>query len=246
MKVVLGAKSIDMFKKSIDLLKESLESMNLECRKSGLFVNTINLSQTGMLQMFIDGKSMEEYDGGKNPSLGLRLETFQKCLKSLSSSQTLTLELENETLKAHGKGKYSVLMEFNLDDVEDMKQDVDIEYDATCTLDAKVFYGIIKDLSNIGSIVKISVKAGVLSFMSEGIDIGRTQIDVDDIEDLDIEPDSEEIELKFGIVDLLKYAKVYSIADSVQLHLKANKPICLHYTLKNEFGWFRCFLAPML
>ena len=194
--------------------------------------------------MFIDGKEMEEYDAGSNPSLGIRLETFQKCLKSLSSSQSLSLELDNEILKAYGKGKYSVSMEFKLDEVDDTKQDVNIEYDATCTLDAKVFYGIIKDLSNVGSAVNISIDKDVLSFMSEGIDVGRTKIDMDDIEDLD--SDSERINLKFGIADLLKYAKVYSIADTVQLHLKDNKPICLHYTLKNGFGWFRCFLAPML
>lgn len=245
MKVVLGTKSLDMFKKSIDLLKDSLEYVNLECRKTGLFVNSINLSQTGMLQMFMNGEDMEEYDCGSNPSLGIRLETFQKCLKSLSSSQSLILNQENETLKAYGKGKYSVSIEFKLDDVEDMKQEVDIDYDAIFTLDAKMFYNIIKDLGNVGSAVNILVKDNILSFISEGIDIGRTQIDMDDIE-LDIEPDIGIIELKFGIVDLLKYAKVYLIADSVQLHLKAGKPICLHYTLKNNFGWFRCFLAPML
>lgn len=246
MKVVFAEKSILMFKKCMDMLKESLESVNLECRKTGLFVNSMNVSQTGVLQMFIAKTGMEEYDGGKYPTMGIRLDTFQKCLKSLSASKSLTLELKQEILKAYGIGKYSVLMEFKLDDVPDMKQDVDIEYDATCTLDAKMFYGIIKDLNNVGNTVNISVVDGVLSFESEGIDVGRTKIVVDDLEDLDVEHGTGPINLKFGIVDLLKYAKVCSIAESVKLHIKDGKPICLHYTLNNEFGWFRCFLAPML
>ena len=246
MKVIFNAKSIDMFKKSIDLLKESLEYMNLECRKSGLFVNSINLSQTGMLQMFMDGSEMEEYECGKNPTLGIRLDAFQKSLKSLSTSQSLVLELEDETLKAHGRGKYNVSMDFKLCDVDAMTQNVDVEYDATCTLDAKILYNVIKDLSNVGGEVNVSVADGQLSFEVTGIDIGRTKIDMDDIEDLDLESSIDSISLKFGISDLLKYAKVYAIADTVQLHLKEDKPICLHYTLKNGFGWFRCFLAPML
>ncbi len=246
MKIVFGSKSIDMFKKSVDLLKDSLEYVNFECRKSGLFVNSVNLSQTGMLQMFIDGQEMDEYMCDNNPSLGIRLETFQKCLKSLSSSQTLSLELEKEILKAHGKGRYSTLVEFKLDEVDSSNQDVDIEYDATCTMDAKMFYTLIKDLSNMGSEIQVSVSDNVLSFVAEGIDIGKTKVEIDDLEDLDVEQGIDEISLKFGISDLLKYAKVYSIADTVQIHLKQNKPICLHYTLKNGFGWFRCFLAPML
>lgn len=245
MKVVLNDKSMDIFKKSIDLLKESLEQMNIECRKSGLFINTVNLSQTGMLQVFMDGSQMEQYECGDTPTLGIRLDTFQKCLKSLSTSKSLILDMENNALRAKGKGKYSVSMDFKLCDVDNMSQEIDIEYDVICSFDAKLLYNVVKDLNNVGNEVYIMIKDNMLSFRTDGIDVGCLKIDLDDI-DLDVEPNTENFELKVGIIDLIKYAKIYAIADTVQLHIKKGKPLCLHYTLKNNFGWFRCFLAPML
>lgn len=242
MKVTLTKKAIDMFKKTVDLLKESLEYVNLECKKTGLFVNTVNFSQTGIIQLFVDKDALEEYNQGNVPVLGLKMDSFQKMLKSISNAHTLEMSMkDNETLICQSKGKYSINTEYRLVEVDANSYDANVEYDVSATLDAKVLYSIVKDLSTLGDTVIIECVKDKLSFIVEGTDVAKTRVE---IEDLDIQSE-EDISLKFGLKDLLNYVKIYAIANDVELHLKANQPMCLHYTLKDDFGWFRCFLAPM-
>ena len=124
------------------------------------------------------------------------------------------------------------------------------EPEATITISSSEFQKICRDLKEFGDTVKISVKSKSVTFSLSGStgSGGITLSSFDSASDgkpIDIKYEgSQPLELSFALRYLSLFTKASPLSESVTLDLSENRPLLVKFSLEDEAGEIKYYLAP--
>ena len=231
------------FKSVFEVLKDIINDVNVYFTESGIRILTIDTAHVTLVHMNLAAENFEEYECPKTIIAGMNMSNMFKLLKSVSSQDTLTIDIqgrdfmdikiENSVKKSFTSFKLK-LLDINEDELEIP----DIEMDVITTLPSIDFQKIARDMGNLSNEMNIVREGNILEFSCLG-----------DFADQVTRIECPESVNKIGNTYSLKYITMYTRAtgmcSSVQIlqnSERAEIPIIFRYSIAN-LGDLKFYLA---
>lgn len=234
---------VPQYFKIITLLRDILSLTNIQIKPTGIYGNTLTDSKVGLIEFFIPKESMEDYHCEAVNIIGINLGSYYTILKCIGNKVPKIKHMlsdDGASLQITSKNKRTSNISMCLMELDSDTLDPETEFETVVNMKSKELYDVIKDLSELGDTITISIKDNSITFSTDDTAVASTSITFDDA---DIETESE-VSMKFSIKELLKYTKAHTFAENVSLYFAPELPLTLHYLTDDNFGWFRMFLAP--
>ena len=243
-----------IFKKIMDLLKEVLDVGIFIINDDGITLQSLDSSHVSLIQMLLEKSGFSEfiYNTKQEDDLELAIHMGTLCgiLKCLTNGEEIRI------LHEEGSSKVGLIFEnkdtgsykkFNLNLLNDESSIVSIpdnKYDCRIKTLGSEFQNILKNLSNIGDYVSLSIdkKNQFVNFESAGLQsdalIRMIKNNYTKIKIID------EVSEKYSLKYLATYAKSCSFGSRVSIFLKKNSPIILEYKIDHIDGILKYYIAP--
>jgi proliferating cell nuclear antigen len=231
------------FKGVFEVLKDIINDVNVYFTETGIRILTIDTAHVTLVHMNLAAENFEEYNCQQTIIAGMNMSNMFKLLKSVSSQDTLTVDIEGRdymSIKIENSVKKSFtsfklkLLDINEDELEVP----DIEMDVVTTLPSIDFQKIIRDMGNISNEITIIREGDILEFSCLG-DFADQLTRIECPESVD----------RVGNTYSLKYISMYtratSMCSSVQILQNSENediPIIFRYSIAN-LGDLKFYLA---
>jgi proliferating cell nuclear antigen len=231
-------------KSVFEVLKDIINDVNVYFTAKGMNILTLDTARVTLVDMTLGSENFEEYVCPVPIAAGLNMTTMYKLLKSISGTDTLTIDvhdrdymdifIENPVKKSSTKFRLKLL-----DINEDILDLPDIQMNVVTTIPSIDFQRITRDMGNLAQDMAIIREGTKLTLSCKG--------DYAEQETILEFPESVG---RSGSVFSLKYINLFTKATnmcaSVQLMQDSkneNMPIIFRYTIAN-LGDLKFYLAP--
>jgi len=234
------------FRTVFEVLKDIINDVNLIFRPEGLTIVTLDTARVTLVHLFMPAENFEEYHCDQEQTAGLNVSNTYKLLKSVTNTDTLTMNIDDTyLLRIHienSSKKSSTSFDFKLLDInDDMLSIPEIDMNILTTVPSIDFQRITRDMNNLANDIRITRTLNTLELECEGgFASQKTVIEC-------VEPGSAK---SLGNIFSLKYINMFtratSLCASVQLlqhEDDENMPIVFRYTVAN-LGELKFYLAP--
>ena len=233
-------------KSVFEVLKDIINDVNVYFTPKGVHILTLDTARVTLVHMTLGAENFEEYECTTEIAAGLNMANMYKLLKSISSTDALSLRVVNrdymeisiENLVKKSSTDFKLKL---LDINEDVLELPDIHMNVVTTMPSVDFQRIARDMGNWASEMSIVRDGPHLILSCQG-----------DIADQTTKIEFPESVSRTGSVFSLKYINLFTKAtnmcSSVQLmqdSVNENMPIIFRYTIAN-LGDLRFYLAPKL
>eukprot|EP00899_Mesostigma_viride_P007736 jgi/Mesvir1/16964/Mv15812-RA.1 len=245
-----------LLKKLLDATKDLVKEANFDCAATGFSLQAMDHSHVALVAMLLRADGFDHYRCDRSLSLGMNLENMNKMLKCAGNDDTITMKAEDNPdsvtfmFESPNQDKISDF-EFKLMSIDSEHLGIpDTDYQATVKMPSAELQRIIRDLSNIGDAVVISVNKDGVKFSTTG-DIGNANItcrqntSVDKPEEQITIELQEPVSLTFALRYLSSFTKATSLSDTVTLSMSTELPVVVEYSIEN-LGYLRYYLAPKI
>jgi proliferating cell nuclear antigen len=234
-------------KSLVEILRDIINDVNIYFDKSGMRIVALDVARVTLIQVVLHAENFEEYTCPENVVLGVNMSNIFKLLKSISNTDIISLTNTEEDLVIHvsnsSKRSSSTFHVKLLDLNEDLLEipDEDSESKMYTSISSIEFQKIVRDMSNIGSEMKIERKGNMLHFGSIG-DFAT--------KDTSLEQNETVNETSCGVFSL-KYISLFTkatiLCPLVQIiqGVGEDQPIVLKYNVAN-LGTMCFYLAPQI
>lgn len=221
----------------------------------GVMIKELNKTQSILVQCKLDADQFEEYKynyNGPKLNISINLGNFLKCLKCMTSIDTMTWIIDDEdTNKLHmilESNKDVKTFKINLMDLDDSNYEIEpVKLPYRATMETSLFQKYCKDMASATEKVDLKCTEQALFFSGKG-DLGVLEFDVPvskgciKIEKLD---DSCEdiVQGLFELKYLLIFTKCTNLCDNVTIHLKNQFPLVVRYSV-SKLGELKLVLSP--
>ena len=245
--VYLETIQTNVIKVLFESLKELLGDVNMVFTPEGVRICEIDDYETLMVDLFLDKDKLEDYYCPQTIEIGISIPNLYKVLKTMSSSNHLTMYMTREdpsVLEIVINSDDSVQKsEFtlNLMDLENENNlgFPDEEYTLILKMSSAEFKQICQNTKSIETKnIKITYSKGVYTFSADG-NIGRQKITHVAEQVLQDEEEVEEqkenlsyfYEGVFNLEKLASFTKCASITKKVKLYFENDQPVICEYEL---------------
>jgi len=229
-----------------EVLKDIINDVNVYFTKDGVKILTLDTARVTLVQMNLAAENFEEYDCPDDVIAGLNMANVHKLLKSVTSSDTLTISAEGRdimdiTIENPEKNSITNFKLKLLDINEDMLEFPDIKMDVVTTMPSIDFQRFVRDMSNLGSNMKIWRDGHELELSCVG--------DFADQKTVIKYPNAPKCNRtggSFSLKYISLYTKATNMCSSIQImqdSVNQDMPIIFRYTIAN-LGELKFFLAP--
>ena len=233
-------------KSVFEVLKDIINDVNVYFTKDGVKILTLDTARVTLVQMNLLAENFEEYDCPEEIIAGLNMANVHKLLKSVTSSDTLTMSAEGRDIMEiliENPDKNSVTnFKLKLLDInEDMLEFPDIKMNVVTTMASIDFQRFVRDMSNLGNEMRIWRDGYELELSCIGDFADQTTI----IKYPDA-PRCDRTGGSFSLKYISLYTKATNMCSSIQIvqdSVNADMPIIFRYTIAN-LGELKFFLAP--
>jgi proliferating cell nuclear antigen len=252
---ILEAKTIkaSLFKSLFESLKLVLTEANLTWDESGLKVIAVESNKIALVHLTVNAESFETYYVQDRLVLGVDMQTFFKCIKSVSSKDILTFYVDEQnpsklclTMESAEKGMYGryevplkKLREFTVNDQLTFNK-------SPPEVTSSVFQKICRDMHTHGTnIVEIKTFKDQLVFTSkDGDALHEVSLNVGngDTDQKNADNDSDIVQNTFLLKFLVMFSKASHLAPRVKILLQNDMPLVLEYVI-NGIGSLRYLLT---
>ena len=231
------------FKAVFEVLKDIINDVNVYFTETGIRILTIDTAHVTLIHMNLAAENFEEYECPTIIIAGMNMSNMFKLLKSVSSQDTLTIDIEGRdymSIKIENSVKKSfTAFKLKLLDINEDELEVpDIDMDVITTLPSIDFQKIARDMGNLSNEITILRYNNILEFSCLG-----------DFADQVTKIECTESVKKIGNTYSLKYITMYTRAtgmcSSVQILQNSTKediPIIFKYSIAN-LGDLKFYLA---
>ena len=234
------------FKQVIDALKDILIDVNFEFTPQGLKVVAIESARVAIVHMKLDADKFETYNyNGAERQLyvGLNMYKLHNIIKTISSSDILTLFVEKED-----RNKFGIRVEnpdkhirttykLSMIDIDVVNLQIDdTKFECVVTMPSTDFSKIVRDMNHIGDYIEIQNVENQLCFRCNGEYCDQeTVLDIDKNHNLtivkNIEKQHEIIQGVYSLKYMNMFIKCTNLCNMVEIHLNNNFPIVLSYSV---------------
>jgi len=233
-------------KSVFEVLKDIINDVNVYFTAEGIKILTLDTARVTLVQMNLLAENFEEYDCPEEIIAGLNMANVHKLLKSVTSSDTLTISAEGRdimefTIENQDKNSITHFKLKLLDINEDMIEFPDIEMNVITTMQSIDFQRFVRDMSNLGNEMMIWRQGHELELSCSG-DFAeqKTIIKYPDV------PPCDRTGGAFSLKYISLYTKATNMCSSIQFMQNSKNPdmpIIFRYTIAN-LGDLKFFLAP--
>ncbi|KAI9189701.1 proliferating cell nuclear antigen [Blastocladiella emersonii ATCC 22665] len=247
-------------KKILDAVKDLVQDANFDCNETGIALQAMDTSHVALVALLLRAEGFDPFRCDRNLSLGVNFSTLAKVLKCAGNDDVLTIkagedaDVLNLTFESP---KTDRLSEF---DIKLMTVDTEhlsipeTDFTAMVKLPSAEFQRICNDLSVLGETVNIEVIKDSVKFSAAG-DSGTGSITLrpngKKADDKDASSEvaitlTEPVNLGFSLKYLKMFSKAATMSPSVTLSLSTDVPLLVEYTMDEDLGFIRFYLAPKL
>mmetsp|Transcript_28984 Transcript_28984/g.63812 ORF Transcript_28984/g.63812 Transcript_28984/m.63812 type:complete len:261 (+) Transcript_28984:32-814(+) len=247
-----------LLKRVVDAIKDLCKDVNFDCDDSGLSLQAMDSAHVSLVSFQLKASAFQHFKCDRPRSLGIAVETLAKIFKICGSEDFVTMKAEDEgdvllfTFEDTKSDKMSDF-ELKLMDIESEHLGIpEQEYKCTIKMPSSELQKVLRDLSQFGETIAISVTKEGIRFSVQG-DTGtanvllkqRTNTDKPD-EQIKIQM-TEAVELSFALRYLNLFAKATPLCDQVTMRISPDVPLTVEYGLGSEdSGHLRFYLAPKI
>jgi len=238
-------KDVKTFKRTIELIKDILEDINIKFIKDkGIQIISLNEMKTEIVNLILYSNNFEKFVCDKTTIIRLNIKILYKLIKNIDKNDLLNLNINDDSmniLNVNIKGKSIKTCELNLLELEeDHDLKLSLDNDLKITMLSNDFYDISKEFVGMSDYILFNVNKDV-NIEGSG-KIAKIKFKLNDIE-IENKEDSTVSE-KFEITDILVFSKFYKLSENINIYLKKESPIILHYNIKNMGNLF-LYITPI-
>lgn len=239
---------------NITFYPSTFTDKNGNTKVGGVMIKELNKTQSILVQCRLDADQIEEYNynyNGPKLTISINLNNFLKCLKCMSSIDTMTWSIDDEdTNKLHmilESEKDTKTFKINLMDLDNSNYEIEpVEFPYRVTMDTADFQKYCKDLSQATEKLDLKCTENAVFFSGKG-DLGYVEFEKNvksgniTIEKMPGAPDIVQglFELKY----LLIFTKCTNLCEKVTLHLQNQYPLLIRYSV-SKIGELKLVLSP--
>ncbi len=242
-----------ILKSIIETLSALIEETQLIVTPEGFHIKAMDPSKSCMVSLSIEKENFDEFECGLPCKLSLSLDDFDKILRRSTNNDHLILSYNEEEQRikiqiipegaTYSRTFYLALLDIDYEEVlvENLNR---IVFHTKFCLDIDFLIQAVKDAEIYSDTLSMkSIQGQGLEFYSIG-SIGemRYKISPEDIPNLDLEIIEESCD-SFSIDFLKKITKIHTIADEVDISLRADHPLKMEISLV-EGGNLLYYQAP--
>lgn len=234
------------FKKIIELIKDILEDINIKFIKNkGIQIISINEKKTEIVNLILYSDKFKKFDCSKSKTIRLNIKHFYKLIKNIDKNDTLKFYIREESiniLNINIKSKSTKRCELNLLELEDNEDyKITLENDIKIVISSSEFNDICKEFSGMSEYILFNVNKEV--HIEGSGKIAKINFKLDDIK-IEKSEENNIINEKFEITDILIFSKFYKLSEDINIYLKKNSPLILHYNIENMGNLF-LYITPI-
>jgi len=247
-------KNSSYFKNIVSFINNIVECANFKLTKKGIKISSLDKSHVALIDCFIPCDFFSNYNFNDEHSeivLGLNVGILMKILNHLNNNDDLIFNYKGDTLDiSFINSKYQKHYNIKLMDIEsDELGIVDCETSTSINIDSKYFHEIIRDLCDIGDVVKFKVYKERIDDENQNIEL-ECFGDMTSLgmilcnEDLTLK-NIQNVNLEFSLKNLETFSKGYNLNQYMDIEIDNNYPLKLSYKIMDT-GYINYFLAPRI
>lgn len=242
------------FKTLIEASKELLSDTCIEFDETGMKIVSMDTSHIVLVHLKLDASKFEYYFCRSRLVVGLNMINFHRLIKTLNSSDTLTLFVDEVDYNQLGIRLENVdkntrtTFKLNLLDLDNPKISVNpAEFNSVITLPSADFQKIIRDCSNISDLVELKNVGSQLMFSCKGDFCSQETIltDQSSANTMISGSENEIVQGVFSLKFLSLFTKCTNLSNTVELYLKNDYPLICVYAVAS-LGTLKLCLSPAI
>jgi proliferating cell nuclear antigen len=247
-------KNSSYFKTIVSFINNIVECANFKLTKKGIKISSLDKSHVALIDCFIPCDFFSNYnfkDENNEIVLGLNVGILMKILNHLNHYDDLIFYYKGDTLDiSFINPKYQKHYNIKLMDIDsDELGIVDCETSTSINIESKYFNEIIRDLCDIGDVVKFNVYKERIDNENQNIEL-ECFGDMTSLgmilcnEDLTLK-NMQDVSLEFSLKNLETFSKGCNLNKFMDIEIDNNYPLKLSYQIMDT-GYINYFLAPRI
>lgn len=239
----------------MDAVKDLLVDTTLQFSEEGVKLIALDNTHVVMIHLRLEAKRFEEYYCEAPVSIGVNLANFQKLLKTVNTTDTLTMFLESNDrnrlgIRVENEDKRTKTeFKLNLLDLDGTNFEIPpISFNSCIMLPSAYFQKIVRDMAGISDRVEMKNVGKQLILTCKGDFCAQETVLQDDNKMDDDDEDTSELNTivqgNFSLKYLVLFTKCAALSQTVSLFLKNNYPLVVEYNL--ALGSLRLCLSPQV
>jgi proliferating cell nuclear antigen len=244
------------FKTLTDALKELVTDTNIEIGPQGIKILEFCENRVVLVHLFLDATKFEHYYCPSTTIIGVNMLNFYKLIKTINSSDTLTLLMHKDDINHLGirieNSAKNSRTTFKLQLMELDRFDISVpptQFNTVIVMPSLDFQKICRDMKNVGDNVDIKNIGQQLFFSCEGEFCCQETI-LSDAPDSggggithQVSDDTEIVQGVFQLKYLVQFTRCTNLCNQVELYLKNDYALIVRYTIAS-LGEIKLCLAP--
>ncbi len=231
-------------KDSISIISELVNEASFKIKPNSIELVAMDPANVAMVIFKLLSSAFTEYKVEKETDLAINLANLKQILRRAKSSDSLTMEIEEDKLKITLEGASTRTFFLPIIDLEEKEQRVpDLHFPVTIKTKTDVLNDAIDDVDVVAESVSFIVEPKKMTVLAEG-DLSKAKIEIPSQGDTIIVSDTpDKIKAKYSIEYLKKMITASKLADEVTIQFNKDYPLKLEYKAVDKL--FMSFvLAP--
>ena len=191
-------------------------------------------ANVAMVVFRLPSSSFITYEIDGPTAITINLNNLKQVLRRAKSSDSLTLEIDENKLKVVLQSTTKRTFHLPLIDLDEEEQNIpDLSFNATITTQANVLNDAVDDVDVVGESVVFSASETQFIISSKG-DLTKASVDIPADQTTEIVCKEDGIKAKYSIEYLKKMMQGSKLADKVSINFSKDYPLKLHYSVKDK------------
>lgn len=217
-------------KDSVSIISELVNEASFKIKTNSVELIAMDPANVAMVIFKLLSSAFTEYTVEKETDLAINLTNLKQILRRAKSSDSLSMEVEEDKLKITLSGASKRTFYLPIIDIEEKEQRVpDLHFPVTIKTKTSVLTDAIEDVDVVAESVSMLVEPKKLTIIAEG-DLSKAKIEIPSTGDTIIVSDTpDKIKAKYSIEYLKKMMSASKIADEVTIQFNKDYPLKLEY-----------------
>lgn len=219
-------------KESISIISELVSEARLKVTKDAIELVAMDPANVAMIIFKLLSSSFVEYDVAKETSVAINLSNMKQVLKRAKPTDTLTLELDNNSNKLviRMKGKSTRTFSLPIIELEEKDQKIpQLQFPITINTTSATLSEAIEDVDIVAESVSFVCENNTFTIEGEG-DLSKAKVEMKADDETTITTDVEgKVKAKYSIEYLKKMISASKISDNVKIQFNKDYPLKMEF-----------------
>lgn len=246
MTLILRAKTSQAYSIKVlsELLSNNIKTACFVVDETGISLCMMDHHRTILIDLTLDAENFQIYKFvGKKMHLGINVAFFAKLTKSVKKKDSIELYIDDKApndlaIKVIPKENTRISTSFlKIQNVQNLDIDIPTGYSKPIIVSSSEFMKMCKDMSNIGTSIKVNAKSYQIVFSCNAGGIIKRTVqfgEEDDDDDEDVDSSSSEYNQEFLIEQLCRISKLSGLSNSMQIF--PGKPLLFRSNVGDSLG----------